>query len=457
MKLSPDRTLFGWALAWLVLAVASVPLSGLRFFVPIAGALLIAVALADAYLAIREAAVVLVRDVPEKGARLRDDEITLCVRNPLSRPVRMQLRDSVPRDLLSPEPHWSELQIEAGALRKLRYTIRPKVRGRRTWGRAAALVRSPLGLLRRCVESKLEDSVLVQPETARYLRREALDPKRVLAVLGVRPRRMRGDGLEFDSLREYVIGDEPRRIDWRATARRGRPIVRTHRHEESRTLIIVVDRSRLMGARAPHPGERASQEGFSSTKLDHAIDAGLALAFASLAAGDRVGLVVFDRAVVGQIAPVAHRASLGLFVDALSAVQPSRYEADYRRVVREILTRHRKRAMVIVLTDFMEVDREELIQPMSLLARKHAVVFVALREPILEQLEDDELDESVRQDPETKRVGLYRRIVLADLLREREGRLITLRRQGLSVLDVPPSEATASTLNRYMELRYGVG
>jgi len=455
LKLSPDRTLLGWALLWLVLAVVSVPLVGLRFLLPIAAVLLVAAVLADVYLALREEAVVLERDVPEKGARLRDDEITLRVRNPLSRAVRMQLRESLPRDLLTPEPHWSALRVEAQAERRLRYTIRPRVRGRRSWGRAVALVRSPLGLLRRCVENSSEDSLLVQPETARYLRAEALDPKRVLAVLGVRPRRLRGDGLEFDSLREYVIGDEPRRIDWRATARRGRPIVRTHRHEESRAVLIVVDRSRLMGARAPHPGERTGEEGFSSTKLDHAIDTALALAFASLAAGDRVGLTVFDRAVVGQIAPVAHRASLGLFVEALSALQPSPFEADYRRLTREILTRQRKRAMVIVLTDFMEVDREELIQPMSLLARRHEVVFVALREPILEQLEEDDLDGSTEGDSESRRLGLYRRIVLADLLREREGRLMTLRRQGLSVLDVPPVEATASTLNRYMELRYG--
>jgi uncharacterized protein (DUF58 family) len=146
-------------------------------------------------------------------------------------------------------------------------------------------------------------------------------------------------------------------------------------------------------------------------------------------------------------------------VDALSVVQPSPFEADYRRVTREILSRQRKRAMVVVLTDFLEVDREELIQPMSLLARRHEVVFVALREPILEQLEEDGPHTTGPRDSESEndRVGLYRRIVLADLLREREARLMTLRRAGLSVLDVPPSEATASTLNRFMELRYGVG
>jgi uncharacterized protein (DUF58 family) len=457
LKLSPDRTLLGWASVWLFMAIVSVPLVEIRNLVPIGAVLLAAALLTDAVLALWEKPIGLEREVPEKGARGREAEITLQVHNPLSRPVTMQLRDSVPRDLVWPEPHWSRLELEAGARRSLRYTIRPQVRGHRDWGRAVALVRSPLGLLRRCVESTTTDSLLVQPETARYLRPEALDPRRVLAMLGVRPRRLRGEGLEFDSLRDYVIGDEPRRIDWRATARRGRPVVRTHRHEESRTVLIALDRSRLMGARAPHPDERTSQAGFASTKLDHAIDAALALTFASLVAGDRVGLVVFDRSVVAQIVPVAHRASLGLFVDALSGIQPSPFEADYRRVTRDILTRQRKRAMVIVLTDFMEIHHEELIQPMSLLGRRHEVVFVALREPILEQLEEDESNLSGSKDAEKERVGLYRRIVLADLLREREGRMVMLRRQGLSVLDVPPTEATASTLNRYMELRYGLG
>lgn len=447
MRLSPDRALLGWTLAWLVLATASVPITGLRVFVPIFAVLLLAAVLADALLASQEKAIALERVVPEKGAREREEPILIRVRNPLLRAVTLELRDSVPRDLIAEEPGWSDLRIDAESQRELRYSIRPKVRGRRSWGRLAALVRSPLGLLRRSVESELGDSVLVQPETARYLRGEALDPKRVLAALGVRPKRTRGDGLEFDSLRDYVVGDEPRRIDWRATARRGRPVVRTHRHEEGRTILLALDRSRLMGARAPHPDEREGEPGFASTKLDHAVDAALALAFASLVAGDRVGLMVFDRSVVAEISPVAHRASLGLFVNALSEIQPSLFEADYRRLTREILTRQRKRAMVIVLTDFMEVDREELIQPMSLLARRHEVVFVALREPILEQLEEGET--------QTDRWGLYRRIVLADLLRERDGRLVTLRRKGLSVLDVPPSEATAASLNRYMELRYG--
>lgn len=455
MKLSPDRALLTWAFIWLVLGVLSVPILALRVFVPITGAILLAAVLADFFLALREEGIEFTRIFPEKGARERVEEITLRIVNPLPRPVVMDLHESIPRDLILSEPGWTNLEVGARASRDLVYTIKPMVRGRREWGRMTALVRSPLGLLRRGAAGPSGDSILVQPETRRYLRSEALNPKRVLAELGVRPKRMRGDGLEFESLREYVIGDEPRRIDWRATARRGRPIVRNHRHEESRTILLAVDRSRLMGARAPHDGAgEANQEGFASTKLDHAIDAALALAFASLVAGDRVGLILFDRTAVRPIAPVVHRASLGRFVDALSAVQPVPFEADYRRVTREILTLQRKRAMVVVLTDFMEVDRDELIRPMSLLARHHEVVFVALREPILEQLEEGELSGSASK-AEARPIEIYRRIVLSDLLREREGRLVTLRRQGISVLDVPPSEATASALNRYMELRYG--
>jgi uncharacterized protein (DUF58 family) len=472
VKLSPDRRLMRWAVVWLVLALASVPLLGLRIFVPAAGVLLCAAILADAWLALREPALTIERRAPEKGSRGHDADVELILTNPLRRGVELEVRESVPRDLIEREPIWEKVRIEANGATRLCYVIRPRVRGRRAFGAAVGMSKSPLGLLRRRVVFDGQTSILVHPETERFLRPEALDPKRVLATLGVRPRRRRGDGLDFESLREYVIGDEPRRIDWRATARRGRPIVRTHRHEESRTVLLALDCSRLMAARAPSrsaegpgrqagadrahaPSDASDEGGFASTKLDYAVDAALALAFASLAAGDRVGLILFDRRVRSLLTPISGRANLGFFVDALSGVQPSPVEADYRRVTREILTRQRKRAMLIVLTDFIEVEREELLHPMGLLARRHEVVFVALREPILDGLDVDRDEAGADAVAGDASRGLYRRIVLADLLRERENRLVSLRRQGLSVLDVPPAEATAATLNRFLELRYG--
>ncbi len=462
MTLSPDRGLLRWVALWLALAVASVPLMALRPLVPAAALLLVAAVLADAWLCLRESPPSLERSAPERGARGREVEIELILRSRSTRPVEIELREEAPRDLVSVEPSWDGLRLEPGSERRLRYAARPRVRGLRRWGRAVALVRSPLGLLRRRIESAPDQEIRVHPETERFLRPEALDPKRVLAALGVRPRRSRGDGLEFDSLREYVVGDEPRRIDWRATARRGRPIVRTHRHEESRTVLLALDCSRLMGTRAPAPSEiterrPAAEPEFAATKLDHAVDAALALAFASLMAGDRVGLVVFDRRVREWIAPVADRRQLSRFVDTLSGVESRPVEADHRRVARELLARQRKRALLVVLTDFIEIDREELVHPLSLLAKHHEVLFVALREPILEALDaaSDEAAPDGSGSRESGRAsGPYRRIVLADWLREREERLVALRHAGLSVLDVTPSETTAATLNRFLELRY---
>jgi len=251
MRLSPDLALLRWAAVWLGAAVLSVPWVALRPAVPIAGLLLLAALIADALLARGEKEIGLERIAPEDGARDARLPIEIVVRNPLTRAVRLELRESLPRDLLESEPAWSKLRVEPGSVRRLRYAIRPRVRGQRVWGPLVAQVRSPLGLLRRRVMAGEGRAIRVRPETERFLRPEALDPRRVLAALGARPRRRRGDGLELDSLREYVIGDEPRRIDWRASARRGRPIVRTHRHEESRTLLLAVDASRLMGSRAP--------------------------------------------------------------------------------------------------------------------------------------------------------------------------------------------------------------
>ena len=167
MSLSPDRALLGWAAAWLLLGAASVPLVVLRPAVPLAALALVAAVLADALLAAREPALALARDVPDRTAREREDAVTIRLANPGRRALELSLREAVPRDLVAPEPAWPRLRLAAGGQRRLRYAIRPQVRGRRSWGPLVALVRSPLGLLRRRVAAGVGDSVLVQPETAR--------------------------------------------------------------------------------------------------------------------------------------------------------------------------------------------------------------------------------------------------------------------------------------------------
>jgi uncharacterized protein (DUF58 family) len=306
-------------------------------------------------------------------------------------------------------------------------------------GPLVVLERAPLGLLRRRTVQDAGAVLAVYPDATRYLRPEALDPTRVLALLGVRPTRRRGDGLEFESLRDYVPGDDPRRVDWAASARRGRLVSRRYQHERHRTVVIAVDASRLMGARI---GDR--------TKLDFAVDAALALAYAGLVAGDRMAMTVFDRRVRGWVPPQQHRARLGAFIELLRTAEPTLTEASHAALVRELSRRQRQRCLVVVLTDFVEVAAEALLEPLAVLGRRHRVLLVALRDPVFAGLRAPAPADDVP-------LGPYRRLALDHLLREREAAMATARRRGLQTLDLAPDEVTAAVLNRYLALRAQAG
>jgi len=308
-----------------------------------------------------------------------------------------------------------------------------------------ALEQGRLGLVQRRVEGQQGQVLRVYPDTGAFLSRDALDPRRLRATLGIRPARRRGEGSEFDSLREYSPGDDPRRLDWAASARRGRPVVRQFRHERNHTVWIAVDASRLMASRETAAGRN---------KLDAAIDAALALAHAAVASGDRVGLTVFDREVRAQLAPRRARRDLGEFIELLTDVHPRIVEADFAVLTRQLAVRQRGRALVVVLTDLAETETATFLGPLGVLGRRHRVLLVALRDRIFQTL--------ATRGPGARSAaghsgedGLdpYRRIVVDDLLAERETALLGLRRRGLQTLDLPPSAITGAVLNRYLEMR----
>lgn len=431
MSAFPDPRLLRLAAGWCALAALAVPWPLLAPAAAGTALALLGLLAADALLLARTPRPSLERRLPERLAEGREARIALRLHHPGERPCEAEVADAWPPDW-GVSPVWPRAVVPAGGHAELEASARPARRGDRPLGPAAALVRSPLGLLRRRVTAPPERAA-VAPDASRYLRPEALDPRAVLSVLGVKPSRRRGQGLEFESLRESVYGDDPRDVDWRATARRGRPVTRLRQHEQNQPIHIAVDASRLMGSL--HDGR---------TKLDYAVDAALALVFAALCAGDRVGLSVFDRELRRLVSPRRHRSELGLFVEALRAVDVALVEADHRRWARELLARQGRRALVVVLTDFVEADPAALVPPLALLARRHRVLLVAVRDPGFAELD------APRPSPQ----GLHRRIVLDDLLREREETLARLRSRGLHVLDLEPRSLTAAVLNRYLALRY---
>jgi len=432
----PARALLSALAVWTAAAAAAVLLPWLWPAFVGALAALFALAACDAYLLQRRPPVAAARALPARAFVGQPARVELRLSHPGQGTVRVSVLEELPGDVAAREPRFEDVAVPPGGT-AVSYAVRPRVRGDRALGPLLVYERSPLGLLRRRGRFAGDDVLRVYPDTARFLRPAALDPARLLAALGHKPARRRGEGMEFESLRDYVIGDDPRRLDWAASARRGRPVVRLHQHERNHVVLIAVDASRLMGARAG-----------DGTKLDRAVEAALALAVAALGAKDRVGLVVFDRAVRAWLAPRSHRSELGAFVEALRPVQPRPVEADYGDLLRELSARQRQRALVVLLTDFVEAESARLAGPVAVLGRRHRVLLVAVRDPIFAELEPGGPGASAP-------LGLQRRIVLDDLLSERESALAALRRRGIDTLDLYPEAITAPVLNRYLALRYG--
>jgi len=251
---------------------------------------------------------------------------------------------------------------------------------------------------------------------------------------GVQVERFVGDGSEFDALVEYVPGLDPRAISWKASARHRELLCQEFRAERNHQVVLALDTGHLMAE--PLDGV---------PRLDHAVTSALLLAYVSLRLGDRVGLYGFDRTARAWAAP---QGGLGAFpgLQALSAALAySTDETNFTLGLSELSTRLRRRSLVVVFTDFVDtVTAELMLENLSRLARRQLVVFVTLRDPAL--------DATALAPP--RRLGdLYRSVVAADFVRERERVLARLRRMGIACVDSAPAQVSSRLVNRYLDIK----
>jgi uncharacterized protein (DUF58 family) len=253
-------------------------------------------------------------------------------------------------------------------------------------------------------------------------------------VAGVQVERFVGDGSEFDALVEWVPGLDARAISWKASARHRKLLCQEFRAERNHQVILALDTGHLMAE--PLGGV---------PRLDHAVTAALLLAHVSLRLGDRVGLYGFDRAARAWAEP---QGGLGSFarLKALSAqLDYSTDETNFTLGLTELSARLRRRSLVVVFTDFVDtVTAELMVENLSRLARRQLVVFVALRDPALEEV--------ALAAP--RRLGdVYRSVVASDFVRERERVVARLRRAGVQCVDAAPAEVSARLVNRYLDIK----
>jgi uncharacterized protein (DUF58 family) len=434
MTIFPSRLIVRLAATVALLAVLAVPIPMLVAPTLAMLAILIALAGADWIAARRDVAPSVQRLIGDRLVKGRSATITYKVSRPNAAATTLSILDELPTDL-GGDLIINDVRLARGQTIDLARERIPLRRGTRELGPAFVLWRSRLGFFRIRAQVASSGRIAILPSASTPHRRSGLTHRSLRDELGIRPRASRGEGTEFESLREYVSGDDPRHVDWHASARRGRLIVRQHQTERHHTVMIAVDTGRLMAGQIE-----------ASSKLDHAIDCAIALARASKEYGDRVGFIAFDRELRVFTRPKAGFGGIGAIVNATLALSPFPFEPNYRVLV-ETLARHQKRrALVVVLTDFVEGSASrQLEEYLALLARRHLVMLVAMRDRLLSELD--------ARDPSITQERLYRRLALQDLATEREAALARIAAFGAQTLDLDPARVTAPVLNRYLAIR----
>jgi uncharacterized protein (DUF58 family) len=360
-----------------------------------------------------------------------DAESVLLVENLGRRRLRGVVRDAwQPTAGASGNRH--SVALAPGDRVLLRTRLRPRRRGDLHAVGVTARLRGPLGLAARQKTLDVPGTVRSLPpfESRKHL------PSRLARLRELDGRaaiRVRGQGTEFDSLREYVRGDDVRSIDWRATARNRNVVVRTWQPERDRRVVLVLDTSRTSAGRVG-----------DTPRLDAAMDAALLLGALASRAGDRVDLIAGDRRVHRKVVGASRTTLLADLVTAMAPLEPALLEADWRLLTSEVTRLSRHRGLVVLLTPLEPAAIEEsLLPPLGVLAQRHRVVLASVSDPALGAMRSGRGDAPAVYDAAAaERTTALRRRTAAGL-----GRL------GVEVLDADPEHLPAALADHYLLLK----
>ena len=359
--------------------------------------------------------------------------VELAVENPGRRALRADIRDAWQPSAGALPPR-ARVQVRAGGRAWLTTVLVPDRRGDKA--AAGVTVRSigPLGLAARQGGHSVPWTVRVLPP---FRSRRHLPEKlsRLRQLDGQHRALLRGQGSEFDSLREYVIGDDVRSIDWRATARRRDVMVRTWRPERDRQILVMLDTGRTSAGRVA-----------GVPRLDAAMDATLLLTALASRAGDRVDMIAFDRRLRARVVGAPRSAVLAAVAQAMAGIEPELVETDAAALSSAALTTARHRCLIVLLTDLNPAAVEEGLLPrLPLLTARHEVVVAAVADPALTRMASGRADAA----------GVYDAAAAEQALAARQRVSALLQRRGAHVVDALPDHLPAALADSYLALKAG--
>jgi uncharacterized protein (DUF58 family) len=363
-----------------------------------------------------------------------ETEVRVHLLNHSQRALTLQVKDEFPPQMLLHGSRESRIRLKAQTSATLIYNLQPPRRGRFEFGKTALRHLSRLGLAWVQESAGEIDSIKVYPNIrrAREAELKALGARSLVAAH--RKTSWRGEGREFESLRDYVRGDELRHVSWTATARRGKLTTRQYQIERDQTILIALDAGRLMTARIEN-----------ETKLDSAVHATLALMSAAARGGDNAGLLVFGRRIKSYLPPKRGREHMDAALEALHAVEPEMIEPSYARAFEFIAANCKRRALVVVLTDLVDEEgSRELLTSLKLLRPRHL--------PLVVTIGDRDLRAAVRDEPQSI-PELFNQSVAEEILHQREAALRLVESQGGLALEVSAAALAPALLETYLRVK----
>lgn len=423
---------------WAALSIASVivPLAIVRperwIVLVIAFVVLLVLMVVDFFAAPRPSGIDVIREFPASLTLGETGELRWLVQNRTGRSVTLGVADALWPSFQATRRS-SRFTVAADRQHRFGARIEPRRRGRFPFGAITLRTSGPLRLVHRQQTRTVPDTLAVLPA---YPSRDRMRTRMQIPLeTGIRSVRTRGTGTDFDQLREYRPGDDIRRVDWAATARQQKAIVREYRAERNQHVVALLDNGRLMAGTVG-----------DAPRVEHAMDAVLGLTQVASQLGDNVGLITFDTQVRGVVPASNSKAQFARVTEAMYLLDPQYDESAYGVAFTIAASRFRRRSLFVVFTDLVEsVVIDSLLPALGSLTRTHLVMVAAVRDPDVVKWASSGHHEAVDES--------YRSAAAVAALDARERTIASLSALGVVVVDARPGELATGVVDKYLELK----
>lgn len=428
-------------LFFILLALGFLPLSlswnfpALRYAVLIYDVALVLLAFVDYFISRNLPEGLTIKREYEKRFAIGDEtNVKLHIANASPNSYNLKIKDEFPPELKLSDVREAAFKIEAQTVADFTYGLTPPRRGKYQFGKTAVRFVSKIGLVWCQTDLGASETIKVYP-SMRRAREMALKALGAISFQAVQRKAvLRGEGRDFESMRDYVRGDELRHISWTATARRSKLTTRQYQIERDQTILIALDAGRLMTGRIG-----------DETKFDTAIHASLALMAAASRGGDNCGLMVFGRKVKKYLPPNKGIRCIDAVLEALHDLEPELIEPSYSRAFQFISANSKKRSFIVILTDLVDKESsKELISSLKLLRPRHL--------PLVVTIGDRDLNQTVSEKPlEIKDV--FTQSAAEEIIHQRESALRLVETLGGLALDVTTNSLAPRLLETYLKVK----